>query len=390
MIPLNFKKKTILTVAIAMLLANFTAYASPLSDRLSNQKQQLKQTQDTYNEVMKQLNQTESSIQKMDNQMQDLMFQIEDSKKTINKTQADIKNTELDIKKSEEELHKEQELFNKRVRVMYMNGNVSYLNLLLGSKSMSDFIVRIDGISKVLEFDKKTMKQIKEKQAEVVNKKTVLVNENKRLESLQQANKGKLSELETKKASRENLIKQLQADKNKYSTQIAAYNSQIASTVSQMNRVASRGSIGGSSTSRGGNSTSKGGSGTSSGPSYSGDDSSSFGDSSIVEYAENFLGVPYVLGGNTPSGFDCSGFTKYVFAHFGINLERRASEQACQGTPVSRGDLQPGDLVFFGDPVYHVGIYIGGGSFIHAPVPGDVVKISSLRWMDYSMARRVR
>lgn len=369
---MSFKKKTIATIAVIMLLTNITASAEPLSDRLRNQRQQLKQTQDTYNEVMNQLSQTEASIQKMDSQMQDLMFQIEDSQELIKKVKKDIENAELDIKKSEEELRTEQESFNKRIRIMYMNGNVSYLSILLGSKSISDFIVRIDSISKILEFDKKTMKQIKVKQAVVLNKKSDLLDENKRLESLQQENKCKLAELESKKTSREDLIKQLQTDKDKYSTQIAMYNSQISTTIVQMNRVASRGSS------------------ISSRPSFPAEGSASFGDSSIVEYAKNFLGVRYVLGGSTPSGFDCSGFTKYVFAHFGISLNRRASEQAHQGTPVSRGNLQPGDLVFFGNPVYHVGIYVGGDSFIHAPVPGDVVKISSLRWMDYSMARRVR
>jgi peptidoglycan DL-endopeptidase CwlO len=97
----------------------------------------------------------------------------------------------------------------------------------------------------------------------------------------------------------------------------------------------------------------------------------------VVGYAMQFLGRPYVWGGASPAGFDCSGFTMYVYAHFGVSLPHNAAAQYGYGSPVSRNDLQPGDLVFF-DGLGHVGIYVGGGSFIHAPHTGDVVKISSL------------
>lgn len=93
--------------------------------------------------------------------------------------------------------------------------------------------------------------------------------------------------------------------------------------------------------------------------------------SQIVAYGEQFLGVPYVWGGNGPRSFDCSGFTKYVMNHFGYDISRTASAQATNGVAVSRSELQPGDLVFFhtfSSYVYitHVGIYAGNGQFIHA------------------------
>ena len=90
-----------------------------------------------------------------------------------------------------------------------------------------------------------------------------------------------------------------------------------------------------------------------------------------------YLGVPYVWGGASPSGFDCSGFIMYVYCQMGVSLPHHAASQYGSGSPVSRDALEPGDLVFF-NGLGHVGIYIGGGQFIHAPHTGDVVKISSL------------
>jgi cell wall-associated NlpC family hydrolase len=98
----------------------------------------------------------------------------------------------------------------------------------------------------------------------------------------------------------------------------------------------------------------------------------------VVGIAMQYLGVPYRWGGASPStGFDCSGFTAYVYAQVGVSLPHHAASQFSSGVPVSREDLQPGDLVFF-DGLSHEGMYIGGGQFIHAPHTGDVVKISSL------------
>ncbi len=98
----------------------------------------------------------------------------------------------------------------------------------------------------------------------------------------------------------------------------------------------------------------------------------------VVGIAMRYLGIPYRWGGASPSGgFDCSGFVMYVYAQLGISLPHHAASQYAYGTPVSRDQLEPGDLVFF-DGLGHNGIYIGGGQFIHSPHTGDFVKISNL------------
>lgn len=100
-------------------------------------------------------------------------------------------------------------------------------------------------------------------------------------------------------------------------------------------------------------------------------------------------GTPYVWGGTGPSGFDCSGLVQWAYRKAGITLPRSSQAQSTVGTPVSERDLQPGDLVFFYRPVSHVGIYLGGGQVLHAPEPGDVVKVSPISRMPFHNARRL-
>lgn len=112
------------------------------------------------------------------------------------------------------------------------------------------------------------------------------------------------------------------------------------------------------------------------------DRSQSANSGNVVSYASSFLGTRYILGGASPSGFDCSGFTMYVYGKYGVNLAHSARAQASVGTVVDRANLQAGDLVLFkgatGNSIGHVGIYIGGNNFIHASNPSDGVKITSM------------
>ena len=102
----------------------------------------------------------------------------------------------------------------------------------------------------------------------------------------------------------------------------------------------------------------------------------------VVNRARGFMGTRYVYGGGSGSGFDCSGFTMYVYRQFGVQLPHNAAAQMGYGTPINRDELTPGDLVFFStmgaSNVNHVGIYIGDGQFIHASSGSGVVRISPL------------
>ena len=116
----------------------------------------------------------------------------------------------------------------------------------------------------------------------------------------------------------------------------------------------------------------------------------------VVEYAKKFLGVPYVYGGNGPSSFDCSGFTKYVFANFGYTLNRTSANQVNNGVYVNKSDIAPGDIILFANTssgyIGHVGIYMGNDQFIHASTNSYEVRIDKLSGYYstvYHSARRI-
>ncbi|KRK45890.1 LysM peptidoglycan-binding domain-containing protein [Dellaglioa algida] len=117
----------------------------------------------------------------------------------------------------------------------------------------------------------------------------------------------------------------------------------------------------------------------------------SYSASKVISVAKSYIGTPYVWGGSTPSGFDCSGFTQYVFAKVGINLNRNTVGQESNVTKKSTAAAQPGDLLFWGaqGSTYHVGIYLGGGQYIAAPEPGQNVKVGTLAYFPASFAGTV-
>lgn len=114
--------------------------------------------------------------------------------------------------------------------------------------------------------------------------------------------------------------------------------------------------------------------------------------SAIVEEAKKYRGVPYAYGGTTPAGFDCSGFTSWVFREaLGIELPRTAAEQGELGKSVAMDKLKKGDLLFWGQEsdVYHVGIYIGGGKYIHASTGASKIQVTDFQYHAPTFAKRV-
>jgi cell wall-associated NlpC family hydrolase len=371
-------KKRVLSLMIAVgivVSSSVPVLANPqeeqLNSQLAQQQNELQESKGELKELQVQREKIEHEIEILDFDIEKLMRQVNDTKKKIADTQAGIKTAETDIKKAETDMQEEKELYNKRIRALYISGLDGYLSIILQSKGFNDFLTRMETVKRIAEADKKVIANLTVKKQEVIKKKEALDSENIKLTALKASNEEELSKLNQNKNQQATLIADLKAKEKKFAAEIAAEQKLINDTMKRIKDI--RNKVPQYSPSRG---------------------SADYSQDAVIAYASNFLGTKYVWGGTSPSpGFDCSGFTQYVYRHFGIELPRVSYDQVNVGTPVARDQLQPGDLVFFkksGQLVHHVGIYVGNNCYMHAPQTGDVVKVSPLTRSDYYAARRVK
>jgi peptidoglycan DL-endopeptidase CwlO len=279
-----------------------------------------------------------------------------------------------------------QKRVGKRLRDLYINGSGdSTLEVILGARSLDDVVSRLEAIERVSRQDATVLTEVKRFRKEVETRRAELQRARADQIRIVDERATQKSSIESRLAEREQLlasvkdeIARLQAEERARQARLEA-EARARLRAQQLAELAAQneGAAGSYSTEAPVIATA---------PPPDGSKASQ-----VIAIAMRYLGVPYVWGGASPSqGFDCSGLTTYAFAQIGISLPHHAATQYNYGTPVSPEDLQPADLVFF-NGLGHMGMYIGGGQFIHAPHTGDVVKISSLsdymsRWVG---ARRV-
>jgi cell wall-associated NlpC family hydrolase len=250
---------------------------------------------------------------------------------------------------------------------VYKAEDAGILDVVFASRTFEDLLTQIDVMQRMGESDAQTARAAQAYRQEVADRRIALEEDRKaavRLVAQREDSKDQVlslqAQLESTAGGLKDEIAELEAEAAAAAEAAAEKAALAASQVSS----SSSGSSGSSSSSGSG-----GGGGTVVNPGGS-------GHSSVVSIAQRYLGVPYVWGGASPSGFDCSGLTMYCYAQIGIGMSHGATDQQRQSNPVSLGALQPGDLVFFGGASYshHVGIYVGGGQMIHAPHTGAVVR----------------
>jgi len=275
----------------------------------------------------------------------------------------------------------------KRLRDLYVRGDAdSTLEVLLGSRSLDDVIARVEAIQRVSSQDARILAAVKRYKAEVVTHRRSLRESRSEQVGIvadranQQASiEGQLAERQALYESVKDEIVQLQEAERRRQAALAAQaraRAQAAELAAQAAAQAPQTSVSTTTYDPGIIPAAPPPDGTRA--------------SQVVAIALQYLGVPYVWGGMSPSGFDCSGLTAYAYAQIGISLPHHAASQYNLGVPVAYEDLQPADLVFFSG-LGHMGMYIGGGQFVHAPHTGDVVKISymSERTGNFVGARRI-
>ena len=267
-----------------------------------------------------------------------------------------------------------------RLRALYVNGDGGgAVEVILGAQNLDDLLGRLDMVQRVGDQDSRVLGDVKQFRKEVTERRAKLKSAREAQSRIVAERVSQKRSIESQLAERERMlagiqteIKQLQAEEARRQAQIVA-NARARLAAQQRAASAARVQVAEVTADEFSSALDTGDSSADLGipaapPSQYG---------GVVGIAMQYLGTPYVWAGMSPSGFDCSGLVAYSYAQLGISLPHNAAAMYSYGTPVPYYDLQAGDLVFFSG-LGHMGIYIGGGQFIHAPHTGDVVKISNM------------
>jgi peptidoglycan DL-endopeptidase CwlO len=317
-----------------------------------------------------------AQIREMDSELSHAIESYNLANIQLDQIDADLDANGRHLKVAKSSLGVAQQHVAKRLRALYINGDAGgAVEVILGAKSLDDLLDRLEMAQRVGGQDSKVLKDLKRFRKEVQTRRAKLRSDRSRQAQIvgqraaqKRSIEGQLAERQRLLASVKDEIERMEAAERRRQAELEA---QARARLAAARAAAQQESIELSS------------GGAAAPVSDDGSDSISvsvppakYG--GVVGIAMQYLGVPYVWGGASPSGFDCSGFAMYVYAQVGVSLPHNAAMQySSVGVSVSRDQLQAGDLVFF-DGLGHMGMYIGGGQFIHAPHTGDVVKISSL------------
>jgi peptidoglycan DL-endopeptidase CwlO len=313
-----------------------------------------------------------AQIQEIDGQLSHAIEAYDLANVKLDRIRADLKTNSQHLTIARTSLKAAQTHLSERLVSLYKNGSDGgTIEVLLGAKSIDDLLNRLDAVDRVSEQDARVLREVKSFRAQVIERKAKLERAQRSQVQVVADKASQRRSIESQLGERQRLlstikdqIASLEAAEQRRQERLAAQ-AQARFRAAQQARAPQQAA-------------------PLPQPSIQSDSPAEaiapapdarYG--GVVGIAMQYLGVPYVWGGASPSGFDCSGFSMYVFAQIGVSLPHHAASQYGMGTAVSRDQLQAGDLVFF-NGLGHMGIYIGGGQFIHAPHTGDVVKISSL------------
>jgi len=280
------------------------------------------------------------------------VLELEATKEHLDATKTDLTNAEIAYAI-------QQDTLSQRARDIYRDGELNVIEVLLASKSVTDFMARVKFLHVIGKSDADIAAALAAQRDQVALAAAELEDDELRARSLEFELQARQIEVMLRIQEREALLAAAQADllellDSRAAERQLAEAELLRQVLAGANQAGIRVEAG-----------------------------------SPVETALAYHGVPYLWGGETPRGFDCSGLVLYVMKQHGVNLPHYSGAQFQLGEKVAPADLKPGDAVFFGSPVYHVGMYVGAGYFIHAPRTGDFVKLSKLAdRKDYAGARR--
>jgi len=343
----NGKSRLItLTTLLSILVLSFILAPQAQATPLSEKKARLAQVQARLQEVY---HKADVAAEK---------FNMAQSK--LDAVQAQIRENARLLRIAEYNLAIANNQLQTRAERIYKARDVGLMDVLFSSNSFDELITQLDVMSRLTQNDADTVKAIDSYRSDIAERRVKL-----------ESDKKAAAELVEERAEQRRAIEAVEAEL--VSTQ-SGLKGEIRRIEAAQRAAAARAAAAAAAAA---SAAQNGGGGGGTGPIV---DPGGSGRSQVVAIAQQFLGVPYVYGGASPSGFDCSGLTMYCYAKIGIGLAHGATLQQKASTPVPISALQPGDLVFFGSAAFssHVGIYVGGSTMIHAPHTGAVVSYGSM------------
>ena len=371
------------------------AMADKKSDAEQKKKEaeaNLKSKQGEINRIEEQQEQLRSEINELDAELVNVMIELSTLEEELAVKEDELEQTKADLEQAKIDEQNQYDAMKLRIRFMYEKGDTAMLTSLLESGSIADLLNRVEYVNEVYSYDRELLTEYQntkdqvaalEKQQEeeiqaleVKHQEYQVAREN--FETTIAQKKDEVGDFQNKLAAAQELAAKYQDTINAQNTIIAQENERIererreqerreqeqraaAAAAAAAASRASNSSSGSTSDSSGGSSSDSGsGGGGNKNPGYS----TGVSGSAVVNYAMNFVGNPYVWGGKDPNtGADCSGFTSYVYAHFGINIPSYSYSQRSVGQEVSYSNAQAGDLICYAG---HVAIYMGNGQIVHA------------------------
>ena len=398
-------------VAILGISCFQSASASALS-KAKNKKSEAQTALDNANadieNIQSQQQELQSQIDALDADLVNIIMNLDILEGELSDKQTELDNVTAQLAQAQEDEQNQYDAMKKRIVYMYENGDDSYIEALVGATDFSDLLNRLEYAQQIYDYDRNLLTQYQETVQQVADLKSQVETEKAELEEVQQS-------YQEQQASYEGMIAEKQSQMSDFDTQLASAQSlaaQYKATVDEQNEIirqeqAAAAAAAAQNNNKGNNTTTANNNngnttGNNNGSNTGGDSttggstgggglnpsfSTSVSGSDVVSYACQFIGNPYVWGGESlTDGADCSGFIKSVYANFGISLPHSSVALQRAGSEVSYENAQPGDIVCYAG---HVAIYMGGGQIVHASSPSTGIKTGSATYRSIISVRRV-